>query len=484
MVRALLVYVNSYMDNLIPIGVSLLSAHLKKAGHAVRLFDTTFYKTSEKTGDDARVDSLQIKETDLEQYGIVGKDGMVDDFRKVINEYKPDFIGMSIVESTFSIALELLESIKDYDILKVVGGILATMSPEEVIKHFDVLCVGEGEEALVELADRIDKKQPYDDIKNLWIKKDNGVISNPIRKLDDLTSLLNQDWSIYEKERFYKPMGGKIWISGSIELTRGCYHKCAFCCNAKLQEIYKEHGSYQRERNVEVFIDEIKQKIKKYGINYVYLVAENFLSLKQFDKFIELYSDIKLPFWIETRPETVKKEKIEKIKEIGCEGISIGVEHGNEEFRKKVLNRFVKNDVIIKSFKIAKSAGIRVCANNIIGFPTETRELIFDTIKLNTKLKADNVICNIFCPYRGTKLWELSVEKRYIKKSSFAGDYRGINAGLDMQQLRKDEIKGLQRTFPVYVYFPKDRWNEIKRAETDSFVFKKLSKEYKEKYLT
>jgi radical SAM superfamily enzyme YgiQ (UPF0313 family) len=296
-----------------------------------------------------------------------------------------------------------------------------------------------------------------------------------------------QDWSIYEKERFFKPMGGKIWISGPIDLARGCPYQCAFCCNAKLQKLYREHGKYPRERKIENFIDELKTKMKKYNLNYLYLVAENSLQMKEFDKFIELYKDIKLPFWIETRPETITAEKVRKIQSVGCEGISIGVEHGNDRFRRKVLNRFVKNEVIVNAFKIARESGIRVCANNIIGFPTETRELVFDTIELNRTLNPSNVIANIFCPYRGTKLWDLSVEKGYIEKDSLAGDYRGLNTRLDMPQLSKNAIIGLQRTFPLYVKFPKDMWGEIEKAEDlneeGNSAFDNLSKMYIEQFM-
>lgn len=490
MAKVLLVLANSFMDNLIPIGVSLLSACLKKEGHEVKLFDTTFYRTRDKTGDEARVETLQIKETNLEDYGIYEKKtNMIEDFKSLINEFKPSIIAVSVVETTYLTGLKLLNSIKDYNIPKIIGGVHVTMVPNEVIKEesVDMICIGEGEKSIVELANRIEKNLDYSNISNLWVKKNGKIIKNPLGPLINLDELPMQDWSIYEKERFYKPMGGKIWISGPIELNRGCPHQCAFCCNAKFQKMYKEKGFYARERKIENFIKELKTKQKKYNLQYLYLVAETFLQIsdEKFNKFIDMYKDIKLPFWVQTRPETVNLEKIKKLKEIGCEGISIGVEHGNEGFRKKMLNRFVSNEVIIKAFEIAKKSGIRVSANSIVGFPTETRELFFDTVELNRKLEADNCIINIFCAYRGTKLWELSVKKNYISKNVLAGDYR-LDAKLNMPQLSKENIKGLQRTFPLYVNFPKEMWSEIKKAEKfdkeGNAIFKKLGNIYKEKY--
>ncbi len=491
MVKVLLVLANSFMDNLIPIGVSLLSACLKREGHETRLFDTTFYRTRGKTGDEARVETLQIKDASLEEYGVKEKEtDMVDDFRKLIDEFKPDIIAVSVVETTYLIGLKLLKSIGDYNGVKVVGGIHATMAPDDVIKEdcVDIVCLGEGEKAMVELANRIEKNMDYSDVSNLWINREGRIIKNPVGPLANLDELPMQDWTIYEKKRLYKPMGGKIWISGPVELNRGCPFQCTFCCNATLQKTYKDHGRYTRERKIENFIEEVKAKQKEYGMQYLYLVAENFLQMsdERFNKFIEMYGGVRLPFWIETRPETVNLERINKLKEVGCEGISIGVEHGNDEFRRKVLNRFISDDVTINAFNIAKQSGIRVCANNIVGFPTETRELFFDTVELNRKLKADNSIINIFCAYRGTRLWELCVEKGYISKDELAGDYRS-DAGLDMPQLSRESVKGLQRTFPLYVNFSKDMWPEIEKAEKfteeGNKVFSKLSRIYREKYM-
>ena len=491
MTKVLLVYANSFMDNLIPVGISLLSACLKSAGHKTKLFDTTFYKTRDKTGDEARVETLQVKETNLEEYGIhEKKTDLIEDFKKIVNEFKPDIIAVSVVETTYFIGLNLLNSIKDYDEIKIVGGMHATMAPDEVIKEksIDIICIGEGERALVELANRVEKNLDYSDIPNLWVKKDKIIIKNPLGPLISLDELPMQDWSIYEKDRFYKPMGGKVWVSGPIELGRGCPHQCAYCCNAALQKLYKEKGFYVREKSIENFIKETKIKQKEYGLQYLYLTAENFLRMsdEKFNKFIELYKDIKLPFWIQTRPETINLEKIKRLREIGCEGLTMGIEHGNEEFRKKILNRFVSNEIIIKGFEIAKQSGIRVSANNIVGFPTETRDLFFDTVELNRKIKVDNCIINIFSAYKGTQLWKLAVERGYILKSDIAGDYRS-DAKLNMPQLSNEQIKGLQRTFPLYVKFPKDMWPEIEMAEKfderGNIIFKKLSNIYKEKYM-
>ena len=490
MATVLLVFANGFMDNLIPVGVSLLSACLKEKNHTVELFDTTFYRTRDKTGDEARAETLQVKETNLEDLGLSEKEtDIIDDFNQTISRVNPDLIAFSALESTYFIALNLIKSINQ-DIPIIVGGVYVSMAPEDVIKEegVDIICIGEGEEALVELADRIDCNEDYSDILNLWVKKGDKIIKNPLRPLVDLDTLPMLDWSLYEKERFYKPMGGSIWICAPLEIARGCPYRCAFCCNAGLQDLYKGTGYFPREKSVEKFIEEVKMKNTQYNLQYLYIVGENFLQMnnEKFNTFCKMYKEIKLPFWFETRPETITSERIEQLKKVRCEGISVGVEHGNEKFRREVLNRFVSNEKMIESFSIARGSGIRISANNIVGFPTETRELFFDTVELNRQLRADYLMMSIFSPYQGTKLRTLCEEKGYIPESVTAGDYR-LDVSLDMPQLSREAIKGLQRTFALYVRFPKEMWPEIAKAEKldeeGNDTFKNLGNLYKEKYM-
>lgn len=65
--RVLLVYPNLQMVNLLPSNVSILSACLRNADIDVKLFDTTFYRTAEKSVDDVRVEHMQLRPFDLKK---------------------------------------------------------------------------------------------------------------------------------------------------------------------------------------------------------------------------------------------------------------------------------------------------------------------------------------------------------------------------------------------------------------------------------
>lgn len=488
--RVLLVFANKMMENLIPINMSVLSAVLKQHGFEVKLFDTTYYRTEDKSTDETRVDILQLRRFDLSQYGIHYKDTDVHrDFRRIVMEYKPDLVGLCVVEDTCKLGFSLLKSIKDLDVPIIVGGVYAILCPEEVIAEdvVDMVCIGEGEEVMVELCERMKHNRDYITVPGLWIKENGRIIKNPMQKLINLNALPYLDFSIYEEERFYRPMQGKIYRMLPVEMGRGCSFSCTFCCAPALRHLFKSGGSYFRKKTIERVIDEIRFYRDTYGLNYVYFTAETFLSMNEedFEKFISLYKEIKLPFWCQTRPETISENRIKALEEICCNRISVGLESGNEVVRKRVLNRVMSNEEILKAFEILARSTISVSVNNIIGIPDETREQVFDTINLNRSIKSDSLTVSIFTPYKGSALWRYCINKGYISKDDFSAD--SVKASiLTMPSLSKDEIRGLLRTFSLYVKFYKSDYELIKRAERfdeeGNRIFLELSERYRREY--
>ncbi len=485
--RVLLINCNTMLDTLVTAGIGILSACLKDDGMDVKLFDTTFYRTAEITGDEARAAALQVKETDFADMGIEPEEeDVVDAFARQVADYKPHLIGLSSIEVTHHLGIRLLDAVKETGIPTVVGGPYATFAPEIVIRAegVDMVCVGEGEQPLVELCNKLMTGEDITEIRNLWVKSGDKIYKNPIRDPIDLATLPRQDWSVYDKRRFWKPMGGKISVTGTFEMNRGCPYACTYCINSGFHELYGPVGGYYREQDVEQLVEEMAEKKDQYGLSYVYLVAESFLTTTagRIKTFGRLYQEkVGLPFWVEARPESITLDKIEVLTEIGCEGISIGVESGNADLRKSLLGRNVTDKTIIRAFELLQETGIRVSANNIIGFPTETRDMIFDTIRLDRRLQPNGVMVSYFSPYKGATLRNVCQEKGYIGDEDIAMDYR-LGPTMDMPQLREKELIGLHRTFPLYVKFPESEWDQIRIAEDDTPEGNAAFKEYSERY--
>jgi len=262
-----------------------------------------------------------------------------------------------------------------------------------------------------------------------------------------------------------------------------------------MKKLYREEsaGNFFRKKSIKALKKEFEHYKNECDIDCFYFWADTFFSYtdKEFDEFIEMYSDIKIPFWCQTRPETINEEQIGKLRGVGLHRMSIGIEHGNEEFRKKVLNRRMSNKTIIRALEIVADYSLPAsCSvNNIIGFPAETPALAMDTIELNRQIadKVDTMSCSVFMPYHGTPLRELSLKLGFIEEDTATHSLSGEPV-LNMPQFPTERVKRLFKTFNLYAKFDKSRWPEIKIAEGVSpqaeGVFKRLRKEYIEQYFS
>jgi radical SAM superfamily enzyme YgiQ (UPF0313 family) len=489
--KVLFIYPNTMMATLVPLSISVLYPCLKSKGFQVELFDTTYYKTEEKSFEEKRVELLQIKEFHLEEKGVTLKETDIhEDLIQKVKSYKPNLIAVTLVEDVFPLALSLLESIKQFDIPVIAGGVFATLASEVINQeNIDMICIGEGEEALVELCEKMYADEDYSTMPNLWVKKDGKIIKNQMRKVVDLDKLPYLDYDAFEKKRLYRPMYGKIYTMIHFEIDRGCPFDCTYCEAPAIRKKYLEETGcvYYRRKSAERLEKELTHLVKKYKPDYVNFNSESFLarSTKELEEFAEMYKKISLPFWCQSRPETVTDEKIKILKEMNCKNLQFGIECGNEEFRAKVLNRHYSNKQMIEAFKTVEKYGIDYTVNNIIGFPDETRELIFETIQINRQINPTTINCFFFTPYKGTRLYQYCLEKGYLDKDTKVHQVVD-SAPLKMDSITYKELKGLQRTFPLYAKMPEREFDKIRVAEKfdekGNKMFQELRKVYYERH--
>ncbi len=480
--KILFLYPNLHMSTLVPNGIAILSAVLKKAGFKnIELFDPTFYNSTairaqkdNQARYDARVKLGQIKPFNFGERGIEMKNtDMFRDFINKINQFKPDIIFASILEDTFPIFKKFMEKIKDKKIPCLAGGVFPSSVPEILLKEdcVDYVCRGEGEGALVDLCNALEEGKDTSNIKNLWVKKNKTIIKNQIRPALDVNTLPIQDLSIFEDISLYRAMTGKIYRMAPVETQRGCPYACRFCNSPGKNAFYnaQQAGRFFRKRTMKHVQEELGEIVSKYNLEYIFFVTDTFLAMseKEFDEFCEMYSEFKLPFFMNTRPETVTEKRAKKLKEVGCHRVNIGVEHGNQKFRINIVGRNYKNETAIKAFEMMHEVEISTVSNNIIGYPDETRELVFDTIELTRKLKCNDINAFTFIPCQGTSLRSLCEEKKYLEKDKLASIYERESL-LKMPSISKKEIGGLVKTFVLYARLPKRLWRDIKIAESST----------------
>ena len=488
------------MSALMPQSVGIFTALLKQEGYPLDLFDCTYYEdidslTLGKNTNEEKVENRNVHKydnTEWHEKGVKPKTGIVEAFKKKVATFKPDLILVSVLESTYYLALDLLKAIpeKDRTYKTFFGGVFATYAANKIIQNnlVDYVCRGEGEGAVVEMANALCADGRIDQIKNCLVKGDGNIFKNNMRPPIDIDSVPIPDWDLFEPGSLYRPMQGKIWRAVGFETQRGCPYTCTFCNSPSNNVEYKAEtgGKFHRKKSIKRMKKELDFLVKKYDPNLIYFVVDTFLAMsnREFDELKEMYSDYKIPFWMNTRAETINEYRAAGLAEMNMLRMNIGIEHGNYEYRRNYLKRNVKNEVQIRAFQIAAEHDYASCANSIIGMPDETRDLIFDTINFVRELpdSIDATGAFIFAPYHGTPLRDLAIRKGYINDDEICSLSNTSESMLRMPTITKSEIQGLAKTFSLYTKFPKERWPEIKTAESDSAegtkMMEKLGKEF------
>ena len=112
----------------------------------------------------------------------------------------------------------------------------------------------------------------------------------------------------------------------------------------------------------------------------------------------------------------------------------------------------------------------------MIGFPTETREEVFETINLIRENKPDVSVMSVFYPFKGVPLRQFCIERGYIDGTEKARTFTDMSI-LKNQPMSPEEIRNLRRTYRLYTKLPKEYFPKIQLCEKDYENHKELFKE-------
>ena len=320
-----------------------------------------------------------------------------------------------------------------------------TFSPD-IIQHpaIDVICRGEGEYAMLDIANTVDNSRELTSIPNLWAKVDKEIYKNEPRPLIEyLDTLPLPDREMYYKYPFFRQKKHKNFIAG-----RGCPFRCSFCSNNGFRSLYNGRGTYVRLRSPENLVEEIAKVKKDYGLKTVFFDDDTFATSKEWlIQFAELYrKSVGVPFCCGINVKLLDKDRVNLLKQAGCIRVSFGIESGRKSLRETVLNKNITDEEIIRSAYFLKKYGIKFMTFNMIGIPGENVEDAFSTIKLNIKIRADYPRCSVLTPYPGTGITD-SVSADKIKEFSQHGM-------LLINTPYKKELKNVHYFFQTAVLFP------------------------------
>lgn len=407
--NVVLVYINNECN--IGRGVGYVAGAIMQVGHKLTFFDTFF----------TRIETVVDK--------------------VVSGNY--DLLMVSTMTMLFPESVRLTRLIKKrVNIPILLGGIHPTIVGGQILEEnpeIDYLCIGEGESMVVEFLEHFGRPSMFS-VSNLAFRRDDGAIQvNPIRPAEDLSKLPPFPWHLFPNQAVVQGEQGFLYVNAS----RGCPFNCSYCCNNVYLKLY--HKSYLRFRPVEHIIDELKFLQDTYAPSLFYFGDEMIFSDPEYTLklFRTIRQELDITYGCMARVEYMTPEIVQELAETGCQYIGMGIECGNEEFRRKHLTRRMSNTQIEHAFGLLKRAGIFVTSFNMVGYPFEFDDrLTEETVKLNQRIHPDFAQISIFYPFPGTRLYQrcldldlIDHEKQITTKHYFD---ESVLKGVSLRDKKKD----------------------------------------------
>ena len=330
---------------------------------------------------------------------------------------KPDAIGISFTTLYEGYVRDTINFIRTHCSKKIpiiIGGVHPTLKPDDAIRidGVDVVVLGEGEETLSDILNALSAGNNLNGIPGLIYKTSDGeIVQNPLRPwIKDINSLPFPNYDLWEEIDTYFYFLSQLWLIG----TRGCPYSCVNCEELPLRRAIP--GKRYRVRDPKNYVEEISYHYEKYKdrgfrmahpFDPVFPLDRNWT--KRFcEEYIKSGLSRKLPFSIFSRGDTFflnaregaefDEEKLRWLAEAGCKEIRVGIESGTERMRNEIHQKNVSNYQLRESFRYFKKYNIITIGYNMLGGPTETKNDLIQTFKMNVELNPDKPIFFIYQP--------------------------------------------------------------------------------------
>ncbi len=349
-----------------------------------------------------------------------------------------DLAGISLMTNFWDHAIQVTQKLKNnYDFPILWGGIHPTIRPQECLDYADMVCVGEGEETVVELADKMQNKQNYYDVKGMWFNNKGKIIKNGLRGLPgteeaaikSLDQIPFQDYDygshfVLKGENIVK-MDLKIYeqcdyIYQTLP-SRGCPFGCTFCINDTLLQMYP-HQKPIRKRSIDNVIMELQEVKKK--LPFITKIQFNddssgLFSVDEIREFSKKYKEkIGLPLiYCGVVPAIFTRDKLSLLVDAGLVELGFGIEAAAKS-TKKLYKRPHDNNRVADAIKMVNEYRGQVKADFdiILDNPWDTDEDLIETLMFLSKLPTPYILnlCSLVF-YPETALYRKAKKEGLIK---------------------------------------------------------------------
>jgi len=381
--------VGAFRSRWAPTGLSYLGASLKRAGHDVRIY---------------------VWEEQLIKNSF-NWDSCDKSFKTLLKEFRPELAGFSLttpaVCETEKIAGWAREIVGNH-IVTVAGGPHASAIPEQTLRDcpsIDVAVIGEGEETLVELAE----KGLSDSVAGLLYRKDGAFVQTSARKPpQDLDSLGPPAYELFDMGHYTAPNRWMIrWLklsAANIRTSRGCTNACGFCAGHIVA------GLGLRFHSIEYVLEQVRRAVSEFGVEAVHFeddtIGANPARLMELCERLRRDDLHKKIVWdCCLRVDQAEHKILAEMKSAGCIQIEYGFECASDKCL-KLIDKNASCENNIRAARLTKEAGIRIFADIMFGLPGETEKDIRATMKFLGRANPEIISVMRLTPLPGTRIFE------------------------------------------------------------------------------
>lgn len=340
-----------------------------------------------------------------------------EEFRNELSKHQPNIVGITATTLTYKSALKIAKIAKEIhpNCLTALGGPHVTFWDDKALQEcpeLDIIIRREGENTMLELAQGLEAGKNLQNIIGTTCRKNGQIIRNPDRQyiedLDELPFPARHLWPM-DKLRENEDI---LYLAAS----RGCVYWCEFCTTVRM------HGRKYRMRTPKNVVNEIEFLHKTYNVTKFTFCDDAFTvdQARTEEMCKEILSrNMKIEWNCGTRVDMLTKDLLTKMKEAGCISVWFGVESGSQQVL-DAMKKGISPELTMQVFQWVREVGLKPVPNVIIGFPGETEETAWKTIKFIEKISPDDVgFYNIATPFPGTPMYDMVIEKGWLRVTDF-----------------------------------------------------------------
>lgn len=438
------------------LGISMLSAVLRRAGHETALvFDPGVFNDGHYFDIPLLRDIFSVRHRMVE----------------AIVALKPDLLAFSVLTVHYPYYLQVAAAVKErVDVPVIFGGIHASAVPEVCLENdcVDYVCVGEGERAILELCSALERsggRPPARPLANLcWRDGNGGMVRGPnapfIQELDDLPFA---DKALWE---------GRVDLANEYRMMtgRGCAYRCTFCFNSFFAKLPGNGGGkFVRQRSVANCIEELRYAKERFGIRAVNFADDIFTTYKDWiEEFAREYKrEIGLPFSCIVHPKFMDHDIARWLADAGCHRVEVGIQSADEQY-KRVLARYEKDVDVHRALDALNQAEIIFKCDHIFGSPEERVDANEDALALYRTYAPARINTYWLTYLPGTELTRQAVangtvseEELYAINRGRGGNQHRLSAWREARRQENAKLRRYELLFRALPLIPKRFRNRV-----------------------